>query len=221
MPKPLSQFCYRLNITPVTERADAVEDLVRCIREKGSAAAVMHDDSHPALRTLFVTDLVDSTATLHKLGDELGRAFIAQHDVLVRSCLHTDGGIEIAHTGDGVIASFASPSRALHCACALQEVVKSYNQTSPLVPMQIRIGVHAGRPIVQDDRLLGSSVNAAVRVCAKAAGGQILVSHQVFELISPQWFRLLPCGPTNLRGVPEPIRIYEVDWEAKARSIRN
>lgn len=215
MPKWASQQCYRLLLSETPDRKRAVDECAKAIMELGSASAVMHDPRQPELRTLLVSDLVGSTSVLHKFGDELGRDYIARHDDLVRHCLSAHGGVEVAHTGDGFIASFISSSRALHCACAMQEAVLRHNETSPRVPMQMRIGVHAGRPIEQDGRLVGACVHDAVRVCASASGGLVLASQKVVELINPDWFLLIPRGPARLKGVPEPMPLYEVDWQTK------
>ncbi|HTU59681.1 MAG TPA: adenylate/guanylate cyclase domain-containing protein [Polyangiales bacterium] len=198
-----------------------MSELVDAITELSSASALIHDAQQPELRTLLVSDLVGSTVALHTLGDELGREYIARHDDLVRRCLRSHSGTEIAHTGDGFIASFANASRALHCACAMQEAAWRHNETSPHLPIEMRIGVHAGRPTEQDGRLVGACVHAAARVCATASGGCILASQPVIGLINPQWFRLVARGPSTLRGVPEPVALYELDWESQLRSASN
>lgn len=213
MPKRPSLTCYRLLLSGTPDREGAVAECAKVIMELGSASAVAHDPRQPELRTLLVSDLVGSTSVLHELGDELGRDYIARHDELVRHCLGAHRGVEVAHTGDGFIASFVHPSRALHCACAMQEAVWRHSQGRSSIPMQMRIGLHAGRPIEQDGRLVGACVHAAVRVCGAAASGCVLASRDVVELINPHWFRLIPQGPEHLRGVPEPMHLYEVDWK--------
>jgi class 3 adenylate cyclase len=221
MPRGPSHQCYRLLMSETPDRKGAVEECAKAIMELGSASALMHDPRQPTLRSLLVSDLVGSTALLHEFGDELGRDFIVSHDALVRDCLSMHGGVEVAHTGDGFIASFINPSRALHCACAMQEAVLRHNESSPRVPMQMRIGVHTGRPIEQDGRLVGACVHDAVRVCSTASGGLVLASQRVVELINPGWFRLVPRGPSQLRGAPEPMKLYEVDWKAGLRNFSN
>ena len=222
MPKHRSQQCYtKVMSSQLPENVEAIDELAKCIKDTGSAEAVLFDKSQNELRTLLVSDLVQSTAILHSLGDELGREYIKQHDGIIRTCIQAHHGVEVAHTGDGVITSFASPSRALHCARAIQEAVAVYNQTAQLAAMHIRIGVHAGRPLQQEGRLLGACVNAAVRICAKASGGQVLASRQVYDLILPYWFSMRPRGYVDLRGVPQPVEIFELDWTNQIATASN
>jgi class 3 adenylate cyclase len=172
----------------------------------------------PQLCALLVTDLVEFTATVHRLGDVCAQQFIRSHDLLLRACLRRECGTEVAHTGDGMIASFADIARAIHCAAAIQHAAAKYNAGGALHVMHVRIGLHAGRPRREDNRLFGTCVNTTVRVCAVATGQQVLISHAGLELVQQGAFPVSNGRCVSLKGLPDPIRVYELEWRSLGRS---
>jgi adenylate cyclase len=166
----------------------------------------------PELRTLLVSDLEQFTPTVHRLGDNRAHKLIRTHDAIMRACLRANHGVEVAHTGDGLIASFSSASHAVHCAIAIQRAMQAHNAERPLAAMRVRIGLHAGRPIAADNRLFGTCVNTAVRICAVAAGAEVVASNAVLALVSERWFAFSDRGSFMLKGLPEPVQLYQVDW---------
>jgi class 3 adenylate cyclase len=169
----------------------------------------------PQLRTLLVSDLEQFTPTVHRLGDARARELIRTHDRIMRACLAANHGAEVAHTGDGLIASFANASHAIHCASAMQHAMAAHNAEQPLAAMQVRIGLHAGRPIAAENRLFGTCVNTAVRVCAVASGFQVIASSAVLALVSTRWFAFSDRGAIMLKGLPEPVHVYQLDWRTR------
>jgi class 3 adenylate cyclase len=164
-------------------------------------------------RTLLVSDLEGFTPMLCALGDLAARDVIALHDQLLRRCLSEHHGVERAHTGDGVIASFAEAERAVACAALIQRRLRRYNLHAPHeATINVRIGVHAGRTLTHDNRLFGAAVNTAVRLCAAAAPGEVVISEPVRELVPASSWTLRDLGRVQLKGIPEPLGAFALDW---------
>jgi len=114
--------------------------------------------------------------------------------------------------GDGFLASFSSSQRALECAAALQQELAAASERLP-APLKVRVGVNAGEPIAEGDDLFGSSVIAASRIAAKAAGGQVLVADVVRQLVAGKGFLFSDHGYHELKGFEEPVRLWELRWD--------
>jgi class 3 adenylate cyclase len=166
------------------------------------------------LKVLLVSDLVAFTATIHRLGDEQGHALIRCHNRLMRECLSRDDGLEVAHTGDGMIMSFDSADSALSCAARIQWAFARYNSRSPVAPLLVRLGLHAGRPRHEEGRLFGACVNTAVRVCAMAGGQEVLLSRAVAELVHSNTFSIADRGEMAFKGLPTRLQVYAFEWRA-------
>ena len=162
-------------------------------------------------RTLLFTDLEGHTAMMSRLGDAKGREVLREHERITREALAAHGGQEIKTMGDGFMASFGSAQRALDCAVALQRAVAEGIGGEAL---RIRAGINAGEPIAEDDDLFGSSVIAAARIAGKASGGQVLVSDVVRQLVAGKGFLFSDAGIQELKGLEEPVRLWELRWEA-------
>ncbi|MCH7578562.1 MAG: adenylate/guanylate cyclase domain-containing protein, partial [Chloroflexi bacterium] len=123
--------------------------------------------------------------------------------------LKAQDGAEIKHTGDGIMASFATASKALACATAIQTALGERNETAE-EPINVRIGLNAGEPVAEDEDLFGTAVQLAARVCAHADPGTILASNVVRELSAGKGFLFSDQGDVVLRGFEDPVRLYEV-----------
>jgi class 3 adenylate cyclase len=135
------------------------------------------------------------------------------HDAIVRKHLSQTGGSEVKHTGDGIMASFASVARAIQCAIAIQTDLEAHSATAEH-PIRVRIGVSAGEPVAERDDLFGAAVQLAARACNHATAGSILVSTAVRELCVGKGFAFEARGPFELKGFNEPIQLFEVSWRA-------
>jgi class 3 adenylate cyclase len=180
------------------------------------------------LVSILFTDMEGSTTLTQRLGDAGAQELLRTHNAIVRDALKACGGAEIKHTGDGIMASFPSASRALECAIAIQRAVAEQNagvgaalappqgaaSSAPTEPIRVRIGLNAGEPIAEDQDLFGTAVQLAARVCAQAQPGQILIPTVVRELAAGKGFLLADLGETVLRGFEDPVRLYEVRWQA-------
>jgi class 3 adenylate cyclase len=166
--------------------------------------------SDPELRTILFTDIQDHSQMMQRLGDDRGRAVLRDHERLTRTALARHGGAEVKTLGDGFMAWFGSAQRALECAASLQATFGERDGE----PIVIRVGINAGEPISEDDDLFGTSVITAARVAAEAGGGEILVSNVVRELVAGKGFLFTDRGSADLKGLDEPVRMFELNWKA-------
>lgn len=164
------------------------------------------------IHTIMFTDIVSSTHMTQTLGDRLAQQLIHRHNTIVRQALNTCGGEEIKQTGDGIMASFMWASNAIDAAIAIQKAVNAYNRETPTVPLEVRIGLNAGEPIVENHDLFGLTVQIASRVCAEAGKNQIYVSSVVKELAAGKNYIFSALGEFNLKGIDAPQVLYEVIW---------
>jgi predicted ATPase/DNA-binding SARP family transcriptional activator/class 3 adenylate cyclase len=155
------------------------------------------------LATVMFTDIVGSTARAADLGDQRWRALLDSHDAVVRAELSRFGGLEIQFIGDGLLATFDGPARAIDCAWALRDAVR-------LLSIQIRVGIHTGEIERRDNDIGGIAVHIGARVAALARPSEILVSHTVTDLVAGSGIRFAEYGPHELKGVPGTWRLYSV-----------
>ncbi|OGO52404.1 MAG: hypothetical protein A2148_05765 [Chloroflexi bacterium RBG_16_68_14] len=161
------------------------------------------------LVTILFTDIEGSTALTQRLGDAGAQELLRTHNTIVRDALKAHSGSEIKHTGDGIMASFPSASRALACAIAIQKAVEGHSVGAPL---QVHIGLNAGEPVAEEQDLFGTAVQLARRICDKAEGSEILASDVVRQLAAGKGFLFSDRGEAALRGFEDPVRLYELRW---------
>ncbi len=164
--------------------------------------------SPAGLVTILFTDLASSTALTQRLGDAQAQELVRAHNTIVREALGAQGGSEIKHTGDGIMASFPTASAALECAIAIQRAVEARGDSN----LSVHIGVNAGEPVAEDADLFGTSVQLARRICDHARSGEILASNVVRELSAGKGFLFADIGEVVPKGFEEPVRLHEVRW---------
>ena len=160
-------------------------------------------DAHRVLATIVFTDIVGSTEQAAAVGDERWRHMLDDHDETVRRQLARFQGREVNTTGDGFVAAFDGPTRALRCACAIRDAVRSLG-------LQVRVGAHTGECERRGDDLGGIAVHIAARVAALAGGSEVLVSGTVHDLVAGSGVDFTDRGVRALKGVPGEWRLYEV-----------
>lgn len=163
------------------------------------------------LQVVLVTDLVAFTPLLVRKGDNEALRLMRLHNAVLRECFRRHGGREIAHTGDGMMCAFRSVRRSLACAVDIQRRLAAHSAEYPDAQLQARVGLHVGEPLPEEGRLFGSCVNAAVRICAAAGPGCILVSEMLKQIAHSQRLTFLDRGSVALKGLEEPLRLYELD----------
>jgi class 3 adenylate cyclase len=155
------------------------------------------------LATVLFTDIVGSTDLAARLGDQRWLDLRAGHDGLVRTHLDRYRGRDVATTGDGFLATFDGPARAVRCASEIASAVRSLG-------IEIRAGLHSGEVEIQDGQVAGIAVHIAARVMALADKGQVLVSGTVKDLVVGSPIRFADQGSHQLRGIPGEWRLFEV-----------
>ena len=157
--------------------------------------------SNRTLATVLFTDIVDSTQTLTRLGDDGWRRLLREHDAVVRDELARFRGREVKSLGDGVMATFDGPARAVAGASAIRDRLRRRG-------ISIRAGLHTGECEIIGDDLAGVAVNIAARVSALAGPDEILVSQTVKDLIYGSGIELEDRGVAELKGVPDTWHLF-------------
>jgi class 3 adenylate cyclase len=156
------------------------------------------------LATVMFTDIVDSTAHLAAMGDARWRAVLDQHDALVDRALERYRGRKVNPSGDGLLATFDGPARAVRCACAIRDGVEAFG-------IEVRAGVHTGEVELRGDDVAGVAVHIGARVAAIADRGEVLVTRTVTDLVAGSGLTFADRGKHDLKGLPGTWHIYAVD----------
>ena len=155
------------------------------------------------LATVFLSDIVGSTARASEMGDERWLDLLADHDRIVRSQLDRFGGNEVKMTGDGCLAVFDGPAQAIQCAVTTLSLLAD-------VGVVARIGIHTGEIEVRDDDIGGVGVHIASRVMDEARHGGVLVSSTVKDLVVGSGISFTEFGVHSLKGIPGEWKLFEV-----------
>ncbi|MBA3764488.1 MAG: adenylate/guanylate cyclase domain-containing protein [Actinobacteria bacterium] len=184
-----------LFFVPMDDLADTVEEFLTGRRPPPRFDRV--------LAAIMFTDIVDSTATAAREGDRTWRDLLDRHDALVIRTLERFGGRKVTTTGDGVLATFDGPARAVQCATAICDGVTGLG-------LRARAGVHVGEVELRGDDIGGLGVHIAARIAATAGPGEVLVSRTVTDLVAGSGIRFQEHGAHELRGVPGPWPLFSV-----------
>ena len=153
------------------------------------------------LATVLFTDIVDSTARAAELGDRRWRALLDRHDSLVQDSVGQYRGRFVKQTGDGVLATFDGPARAVNCARSLCEQMGGLG-------VDLRAGLHAGEVELRGDDVGGIAVHIGARVGGLASPREVLVSRTVKDLVAGSDLVFEPRGQHTLKGVPDPWELF-------------
>jgi pimeloyl-ACP methyl ester carboxylesterase len=156
------------------------------------------------LATVLFTDIVAATESAAKLGDRRWHDLLDSHHALVRRELARFRGREIDTAGDGFFATFDGPARAVRCACAISDAVRSLG-------IEVRAGLHTGECEVMGDKVGGIAVHIGARIAAHAAAGEVLVSNTVKDLVAGSGLSFRDRGAQSLKGVPGDWRLFAVE----------
>jgi class 3 adenylate cyclase len=156
-----------------------------------------------ALATVLFTDIVGSTERAAELGDRGWRDLIERHDAIVRRQLRIHRGREVKTLGDGFLATFDGPARAIRCAAAVRDELAA-------IGVEIRVGIHTGEVELVGDDVSGMAVNIGARIGALADAGELLVSSTVRELVVGSGLEFDDRGPHALKGAPGEWRLFAV-----------
>ncbi len=183
----------------INETVEAIADFVDALETPGAGGPA----PPTAFQTIMFTDLESSTALTQKVGDEAAQDVLHGHNDAVRKALEDNGGREVKHTGDGIMAAFPSAVRAVEAALQIQRDLAGGE-------VRVRIGLNAGEPIAEDDDFFGTVVQLAARICDRAEPGQVLVSNVVRELCAGKKLTFQHRSDATLKGFDEPVALFEV-----------
>ena len=201
----------------VVHRRDFVIVTVQVTDEEGTEVALGHQtallaergapqrsvEPERVLATVMFTDLVGSTQRAEQLGDERWRHLLEEHNDVVRRQLQIFKGREVKSVGDGFLATFESPARAIQCARAIRDGVKQLN-------LDLRTGIHTGECEFMGSDIAGIAVHIASRVQTVAGPGEILVSSTVRELVTGSGLRFTDHGRHALKGIDGDWQLFAV-----------
>ena len=174
---------------------DAIEEFL-----SGSLAP---PDIDRVLATVLFTDLVNSTPQAAAQGDRRWRELLVTHDRIVSEETDRFRGRVVKFTGDGVLATFDGPGRAIRCACAIRDAVQALG-------VEVRAGLHTGEIELRGDDVSGIAVHTAQRVSSLAGAGEVLVSRTVVDLLAGSDFDFHEHGEHELKGLPGSWRLFSV-----------
>lgn len=179
-----------------------VPQLVEAVREfvEGSRG---HADTTRRLATVLFTDIVRSTERAAELGDAAWKDLLGEHHQRTRAELARFGGNEVDTAGDGFLATFDGPARAVRCAQAIGEAVEPLG-------IQIRAGVHTGEVEIDGEDIRGIALHIGARVVALAGPSEVLVSSTVRDLVAGSGLAFEDRGEHELKGVPDRWHLYRV-----------
>jgi class 3 adenylate cyclase len=189
----------------------AVEAFLGRIGDPQGAASEPAPAVDAGLRAVMFTDIVGSTEMTARLGDVAALELVRTHDALVRRGLEQYGGREIKHTGDGMMASFASVTGAVRAAADIQRRFADFNANASEA-LRVRVGVHAGEPVEDHRDLFGATVQLAARLCGAAEADEIFVSGFVRELCEQDLSRFRALGERRLKGFAEATPVFRFEW---------
>jgi class 3 adenylate cyclase len=184
------------------------QDTVLALTEEFLTGAAPITESDRVVLTVMFTDIVDSTATATRMGDRRWERLLAEHDEVVRAALARFRGHEVETTGDGFLATFDGPARAIRAAAAAHADLAELG-------LRIRVGLHTGECEVVGDHIRGIAVHIAARVMATAGAGEILCSRTVKDLVAGSGFRFTDRGTHRLKGVADDWQLYAAELAAR------
>jgi class 3 adenylate cyclase len=156
------------------------------------------------LSTVMFTDVVSSTERASALGDRRWRDLLDAHDTAIRRELTKFRGHEVKTTGDGFLATFDGPARAIRCACAIRDAATQLG-------LEVRVGLHSGEVELRDDDIAGIAVVIAQRISALAQPSEILVSSTIKDLVAGSGITFSERGLHHLKGVPDEWHLLAVE----------
>jgi DNA-binding NarL/FixJ family response regulator len=177
--------------------------LIGAFAAQEASAFPSGSDPDRILATVMFSDIVSSTEQAAQVGDRRWREVLDRHDELVRELLAAHGGQEINTTGDGFLALFDAPARAIRCAVAIRDQLRALG-------IELRIGLHAGEVELRGDDVGGIAVHIGARVTASAAAGDVVVSSTVRDLVVGSGIGFLDRGRHALKGVPGQWQLFAV-----------
>jgi class 3 adenylate cyclase len=184
---------------------DEVQEFLTGVRHNAAADRM--------LATVLFTDIVDSTRKVTELGDHRWRELLRKHDALVRRELERYRGHEVKTVGDGFLATFDGPARAVTGATAIRDAVRGLG-------ISVRAGVHTGECEIIGEDIAGVAVNIAARISDLAGANEVLVSRTVTDLVYGSGIEFEDRGQAELKGIPQTWQLFVASPEPARHTAR-
>lgn len=169
--------------------------------------------------TILFSDIEGSTSYWETHGDTAGRLMIDRHNKLLFPLVRKYHGTVVKTIGDAIMASFRKPDHALKAAIAMQQAMSKARARDLSFGIKIRIGVHTGEAIIEDNDVYGDVVNTAARVEAEAEANQVLITQQVVDFLRKTRVPLMRHGTFTPRGKGDTIELYTVPWHSYSNLV--
>jgi adenylate cyclase len=201
------------------DAARAAIGLVESLAGRAASRPSKPPQSTPGRQWVAVmfTDLVGSTGLAESLGDATWHEILASHRQLVRQCVTDHRGTEVGTQGDGFLVRFETPDAAVACGMSLQRSMGDTRTRGSFVP-ELRVGIHAGEAVADDNDLVGRVINLAARVTDAAEPGEIIITEPVADHLSPG-VALVDRGLKPLKGFAQPRHLLAVVWHPTDETI--
>jgi class 3 adenylate cyclase len=176
-------------------------DLLVAIEEFITGARVEEPEVDRILTTVLFVDVVGSTERVSELGDRRWQALLDQFVSTVERQLQTHRGVLVDRSGDGILATFDGPARAIRCAWGIRDAIRR-------VGLEVRTGLHTGEVTQRNGDVAGIAVHIGARVSELAGPGEVLVTRTVRDLVAGSGIDFADRGEFPLKGVPEQWELY-------------
>ncbi len=167
----------------------------------------------PSVHTFMFTDIVDSTSLTEELGNFSMQKVIRAHNKAVREALERYGGTEVKHTGDGIMATFNISKFAVDAAVQIQQDINLFSRQKPKLGFDVRIGLHSGEAVMEDDDYFGTAVQTAARICDEAGPEEIWVNEEIERANWKDQEKFSVAGDFLLKGLSKEVALYTVAWD--------
>ncbi|OGW19516.1 MAG: hypothetical protein A2077_06170 [Nitrospirae bacterium GWC2_46_6] len=198
------------------ENKDLKTDVDKIIEEKERLDKLFKERFTRVITVMF-TDLKGSTSIAETQGDFASRTLIKQHNDILFPLIKKHNGVLVKTMGDGTMSYFEKPQNALRAAVEIQKGIDGHNfEKKSNIPILIRIGIHTGQGIVEQNDIFGDVVNVASRFEGQASPGEICISEETFSALddkSEVYCRFM--RETTLKGKSEPVKLYKAFWNPR------
>lgn len=210
---PYARIARRVSTALV---ALAAEGLVESFKEDGAElfrvtpnglAALERRGRFPGAAAVLFTDIVGSTELIEKFGEDGAHERRQRHFMQLREAVAEHGGREVKSLGDGLMVIFSEPGPAAKCAAAMQRAVASSEDR-----LGLRVGLHAGELLREDNDFFGTTVIVARRLCDSASSGGILATNEFIAAAELDEKSVETLGPITLKGFADPVQASEIRW---------
>lgn len=166
----------------------------------------------PVIHTFMFTDILDTNALSEQLGKMTMQKVVRAHNKCVRDALERFDGHEVKHTGDGIMATFKTPTDAVNATVQIQQEIDLFSREKPELTFEVRIGLHVGEAVAEENDYFGAAVQTTARICAEADAEEIWVSDEIRSAYTESQDVFVDCGAFSLKGIDQPKNLFRVEW---------